>query len=157
MVLTHLGYLMPASEERYDDGEIRHPNEIDSELITLGHTVNGAFAQALAACFDVLGNLDDDPALLGGTVRNPKSADYPWLPVRGGSTPLQSLLGVAKPTDVVEFRRPWGYPDRTNDPDPERAGQPDRDPAHRSAAPTPRTPRPTFCWASTGRPATSSG
>jgi hypothetical protein len=123
MVLGHLGYLMPASEERYATGEIRHPNEIDSELITLGHTVNGAFAQALAASFDVLGNLDDDPALLGGTVRNPKSGDFPWLPVRGGgSTPLQTFVGVAKPTDVVEFRRPWAYPDRTNDPDPKRAG-----------------------------------
>jgi hypothetical protein len=123
MVLAHLGYLMPASEERYGDGEIRHPNEIDSELITLGHTVNGAFEQALAACFDVLGNLDDDPALLAGTVRNPKSADFPWLPVRRKPQLAKdgSVVGGTG-IDVVEFRRPWGYPDRNNERDPAVAG-----------------------------------
>jgi hypothetical protein len=112
MVLVHLGYLMPQSEERYaDTGEVRKPSEIDLELVTLGHTVDGAFAAALAGCFDVLGNLDADPALTADTIRNPKSANYPWLPVRetNGRT-------------VVEFRRPWAYPDRTNDPDPRRAG-----------------------------------
>jgi hypothetical protein len=35
---------------------------------------------------------------------------------------VQTLTGLAKPTDVVEFRRPWAYPDRTNDPNPRRGG-----------------------------------
>jgi hypothetical protein len=111
MVLVHLAYLMPQSEQRYDDGELMKPSEIDIELVTLGHTVDGEFAAALAAAFDVLGNLDHDPALTANTIRNPKSGDYPWLPVR-----------MTGKHDAVEFRRPWGFPDRTNDPDPTRAG-----------------------------------
>ncbi len=111
MVLVHLGYLMPQSEQRYPNGELKKPSEIDIELVTLGHTVDGAFAAALAGAFDVLGNLDHDPALTANAIRNPKSADYPWLPVR--------TTGLG---DVVEFRRPWGFPDRTNDPDPAKAG-----------------------------------
>jgi hypothetical protein len=110
-VLTHLGYLIPQSEERYGDGELRKPSEIDLELIILGHTVDGAFAAALAGAYDVLGHLDADPALTADFIRNPKSADYPWLPVR--------LTGRH---DVVEFRRPWAFPDRSNDADPQKAG-----------------------------------
>src|SRR6266550_3044224 len=111
IVLVHLAYLMPQSEQRYADGELKKPSEIDLELITLGHTVNGEFAAALAAAFDVLGNLDHDPALIADTIRNPKSADYPWLPVR-----------MTGSRDVVEFRRPWGFPDRTTDPAAAKAG-----------------------------------
>lgn len=116
MVLTHLSYLMPQSEERYDNGELRKPSEIDLEVVTLGHTVNGAFTQALAACFDVLGNLDDDPALTSAGLRNPKSAEYPWLPVR--ERPAVDPERGVRPgtgTKVVEFRRPWGFPDRINE------------------------------------------
>jgi len=37
--------------------------QIDLEIITLGHTVDSAFQQALAAAWDPLGNLDHDPTL----------------------------------------------------------------------------------------------
>jgi hypothetical protein len=127
-VLVHMAYLTPQSEMRYDNGEIRRPNEIDYELISLGHSVDGAFAAALAAAWDPLGNLDKDPSLTAPADRNPKGGPtrrYPWLPVRPtrryegqttgeGSFPFYS--------DVVEFQRPWGFPDRTNDRDQARAG-----------------------------------
>jgi Zinc dependent phospholipase C len=142
MVLAHLGYLMPQSEDRYDDGEIRHPSEIDLELVTLGHTVDGAFAQALAGCFDVLGNLDDDPALLAGTVRNPKSADYPWLPVRKIPRLQAGSVVGGTGTSVVEFRRPWGYPDRNNERADDVAGN-YLEPPLTTAGPYPQEARPT--------------
>ena len=110
-VLVHLAYLMPQSEQHYADGELKKPSEIDLEIVTLGHTVDGEFAAALASALDVLGNLDHDPALTADTVRNPKSADYPWLPVR-----------TTESCDVVEFQRPWAFPDRTNDRNPAKAG-----------------------------------
>jgi Zinc dependent phospholipase C len=127
-VLVHMAYLTPQSEMRYETGEIRRPNEIDYELISLGHSVDGAFAAALAAAWDPLGNLDKDPSLTAPASRNPKGGHtrrYPWLPVRptrgyegqttgAGSFPFYS--------DVVEFQRPWGFPDKTNDRDPGEAG-----------------------------------
>ncbi len=134
IVLVHLGYLMPQSEQRWDDGELRKPNEIDHELITLGHTVDGAFAAALGAAFDVLGNLDHDAAVTVDTMRNPKSADYPFLPIKGTPADVpawQAWIAQHTPIDLgvhdvahwsVEFRRPWAYPDRNNDPDPANAG-----------------------------------
>jgi len=103
-VLVHLAYLMPQSEQLYENGELKKPSEIDLEIVTLGHTVDGEFAAALAGAFDVLGHLDNDPALTADTLRNPKSPDFPWLPVR-----------TTGAHDVVEFRRPWAYPDRTNE------------------------------------------
>jgi hypothetical protein len=127
-VLVHMAYLTPQSEMRYDDGEIRRPNEIDYELVSLGHGVDGAFAAALAAAWDPLGNLDTDPAFTAPASRNPKGGEtkrYPWLPVR----PTKSFDGQTTAegsfpfySDVVEFQRPWGFPDRTNDRDPEKAG-----------------------------------
>jgi hypothetical protein len=115
MVLVHLGFLMPQSEARYPGGELRRPSEIDLEMVTLGHTVNGAFAQALAACFDVLGNLDDDPDLLSAGIRNPKAREFPWLPVR-------EKPNGGPGTRPVEFQRPWGFPDRINERDDKIAG-----------------------------------
>jgi hypothetical protein len=118
-VLVHMGYVMPQSEQSWPDGELRKPSEIDLELITLGHTVDSAFAQALAAAWDPLGNLDHDPALTNQGIRDPLGAYNPWLPVRTtkGQTPPAFASG-----GVVEFQRPWGFPDRTNDPDPAKAG-----------------------------------
>lgn len=127
-VLVHMAYLSPQSEMRYPGGEIRRPNEIDHELIRLGHGVDGAFAAALASAWDPLGNLDKDPSLTAPADRNPKGGPnkrYPWLPVRPteqydgqttgeGSFPFYS--------DVVEFQRPWGFPDKTNDSDPKKSG-----------------------------------
>lgn len=127
-VLVHMAYLTPQSEMRYGNGEIRRPNEIDYELIRLGHSVDGAFAAALAAAWDPLGNLDKDPSLTAPANRNPKGGRnraYPWLPVR----PTRSYTGQKTGegsfpfySDVVEFQRPWGFPDKTNDRDPKKAG-----------------------------------
>jgi hypothetical protein len=128
-VLVHMAYLTPQSEMRYGTGEIRRPNEIDYELISLGHGVDGAFAAALAAAWDPLGNLDKDPSLTAPAMRDPKGGAgkaYPWLPVRPtrrqeGQT---TSVGPGFPfnSDVVEFQRPWGFPDKTNDPNLARAG-----------------------------------
>ena len=144
IVLAHLGYLMPQSEELWDDGEIRKPSEIDLELITLGHTVNGTFAAALASALDILGNLDHDPALSADTIRNPKSADYPWLPVRDLTN-----ARADKRRDVVEFRRPWAYPDRINESNPERAGNYVENPPT-TAGPYPQEALPTALLGITG-------
>ena len=128
-VLVHMAYLTPQSEMRYANGEIRRPNEIDYELISLGHGVDGAFAAALAAAWDPLGNLDKDPSLTAPALRNPKGGPakaYPWLPIRPTKTkPGQKTSegsGFPFYSDVVEFQRPWGFPDKTNDPNLARAG-----------------------------------
>ena len=127
-VLVHMAYLTPQSEMRYDNGEIRRPNEIDYELIKLGHSVDGAFAAALAAAWDLFGNLDTDPSLTAPANRNPKGGAtrrYPWLPVRPTkSYPHQKTDAGSFPfySDAVEFQRPWGFPDKTNDPDAKNAG-----------------------------------
>ena len=128
-VLVHMAYLTPQSEMRYANGEIRRPNEIDYELIKLGHSVDGAFASALAAAWDPLGNLDKDPTFTAPAERNPKGGPnraYPWLPVRptqkyAGQTTSETY-GANVFSDVVEFQRPWGFPDTTNDRDPSKAG-----------------------------------
>ncbi len=128
-VLVHMAYLSPQSEMRYaDNGEIRRPNEIDFELIKLGHSVDGAFAAALAAAWDPLGNLDTDPSLTAPANRNPKGGStrrYPWLPVRPTKTSsTQTTAPGSFPfySDVVDFQRPWGFPGKTNDKDPKKAG-----------------------------------
>jgi hypothetical protein len=123
MVLVHLGYMLPQSQQFYADGNLRRPNEIDEELISLGHTVNSAFQAALAAAADPLGNLDKDPALTNVGIRQEPGAPYPWLPVRTtkGQKP-PGILSRFTGNDEVEYQRPWGYPDRTNDPNPRNAG-----------------------------------
>jgi len=122
MVLVHLGYMMPQSEQRYDDGNLKRPNEIDEELIKLGHTVDSAFQEALAAAWDPLGNLDKDPALTNVGVRNVLGALNPWLPVRVTKGQRPPLIPSISGNDVVEYQRPWAFPDRTNDRDPNKAG-----------------------------------
>lgn len=121
-VLVHMGFLMPQSLEFWPDGEIRKPSEIDLELITLGHTVDAAFQQALAAAWDPLGNLDHDPTLTNEGLRDPHGALNPWLPVRMTKGQKPPGFGALSGNDVVEYQRPWGFPDRTNDPDPKKAG-----------------------------------
>jgi len=122
MVLVHLGYMMPQSEQHYDDGNLKRPNEIDEELIKLGHTVDSAFQEALAAAWDPLGNLDKDPALTNVGVRNVLGALNPWLPVRVTKGQRPPLIPAIIGDDVVEYQRPWGFPDRTNDRNQNRAG-----------------------------------
>jgi hypothetical protein len=123
MVMVHLGYMLPQSEQFYADGNLRRPNEIDEELITLGHSVDGAFKAALAAAADPLGNLDKDPELSAVGIRDVLGAPSPWLPVR--TTKGQKPPGIFSRfsgNDEVEYQRPWAFPDRTNDPDPKKAG-----------------------------------
>jgi hypothetical protein len=122
MVLVHLGYVIPQSEQFWDDGELKRPNEIDEELIRLGHTVDSAFQSALAAAWDPLGNLDSDPSLVNVGVRDVMAAPTPWLPVRVGKGEKPAPFGARSAGDVDEFQRPWAYPDRTNNPDPNKAG-----------------------------------
>jgi hypothetical protein len=120
MVLVHLGYMMPQSYAVYANGDLRRPSEIDDQLINLGHTVNSAFEQALAAAADPLGNLDKDPTLTNAGVRDVLNALNPWLPVRvtKGQKPPQLLINLNPEDDVVEYQRPWGFPNQTNDRDP---------------------------------------
>lgn len=100
-VMTHTGILMPHAEQRYDDGELRLPNEIDLPLITLGATVDGAFQQALADAIDPLGHLDTNmDVVVSHSVRDP---NYPYYPT------LQYHADGSEPTDW-EYRRPWAYP-----------------------------------------------
>jgi hypothetical protein len=122
LVLVHMGFLMPSSEVLYDDGEIRVPNEIDLEVITLGHTVDAAFQSALASAWDPLGNLDHDPALTNEGLRDPLGAPNPWLPVRVTKGTDPPAFGKLMNNDVIEYTRPWAFPDRTNDPDPRKSG-----------------------------------
>lgn len=63
MVLCHLSFLQAQSLQLWPSGNVRRPSEIDEALITLGHSVNNAFQQALATTWDPLGNLDKDPHL----------------------------------------------------------------------------------------------
>jgi hypothetical protein len=122
MVLVHLGYLMPQSEARWDNGELKHPNEVDEALITLGHSVDSAFAAALAAVADPLGNLDTNPALTKVGVRDVMRAKNPWLPVRLTPGEKPAPLGLRWISDVDEFQRPWAFPDRNNNPKSNEAG-----------------------------------
>jgi hypothetical protein len=91
--------------------------------VTLGHTVDSAFAEALASAWDPLGNLDKDPTLTNDGVRDVLGAPNPWLPVRAiKGQPIPGLINKALGDDVVEYQRPWGFPERTNDPNPANAG-----------------------------------
>ena len=100
-VMAHTGILMPHSEQRYDDGELRLPNEIDLPMITLGATVDGAFKQALADAIDPLGHLDTDlSVVVSHSTRDPNYPYYPVLQYHGDKT---------RPDDW-EYHRPWAYP-----------------------------------------------
>ena len=100
-VMAHTGILIPHSEQRYDDGELRLPNEIDLPLITLGGTIDGMFQQALSDAIDPLGHLDGDlSVVVSHSVRDPRMPYYPVLQYHAdGSRP-----------DDWEYHRPWAYP-----------------------------------------------
>lgn len=106
MVLVHLGLFMPQSEKR-EDGRLIRPNEIDEVLITLGHSVDDAFRAALEDAMDPFGNLDKDEDLIHQPTREVLGAPNPWLPVR-----------EVNGTHVVEFQRPWAFPNQNNSRDP---------------------------------------
>ncbi len=103
-IMAHTGFMLPHGELVYpDDGELRLSNEIDHGLISLGDSLDGSFAQALADATDPFGHLDKDPALLVPP-HNPRAQPYPFLPVRTAQLPSG---------EVNEFRRPWAYPDQS--------------------------------------------
>jgi hypothetical protein len=99
-VLVHMSYLTPQDEEFRETGELMHPSEIDLQLIQLGHSVDGAFKQALADAIDPLGNLDKDTTLIPNSVRDPQSVNYPFVPIND------------------EYKRPWAFPNLKNDDTP---------------------------------------
>jgi hypothetical protein len=106
-ILAHTGFLAPHSEQFYNDGELRLPNEIDLPLITLGGTVDSAFRQALAAAFDPMGNLDTDQSAIG--VGHPVlDLNYPYYPVLRTHRNPDGTVQI--PLEPWEFRRPWAYP-----------------------------------------------
>lgn len=103
-IMAHTGFMLPHGQLNYpDNGELRLANEIDSGLISLGNSLDGSFAQALADATDPFGNLDKDPNLLIPP-HNPRARPYPFLPVRTAQLPSG---------EVNEFRRPWGYPSQS--------------------------------------------
>ena len=114
MVLVHLGYMMPQSESRYPSGNLKRPNEIDEELIKLGHTVDSTFREALDAAWDPLGNLDKDPALVNVGVREVLGAPNPWLPIRVPKGEVPPGFFSPAGTEIAEYQRPWGFPDKNN-------------------------------------------
>jgi hypothetical protein len=124
MVLCHLGYFMPQSGQNWPGTtDMKYPNEIDEQLIRLGHSVDTAFQQALADSFDVLGNLDRDPNLNLDGVRDVLNQPNPWLPIRTapGSDFPPHVFNIGK-DNIVEFLRPWAYPDKNNETDLARNG-----------------------------------
>ena len=123
MVLVHLGYFMPQSQQLYPDGNLKFPNEIDEVLIKLGHTVDSAFQQAFASAADVLGNLDSDPNLTNDGTRQVLGAPNPWLPVRTAPGTKPPAINQAINNDnTVEYLRPWGFPEKNNETSKARAG-----------------------------------
>jgi hypothetical protein len=104
--MAHTGILLPHSEQRYENGELRLPNEIDLPLITLGGTIDGAFKQALSDAIDPLAHLDGN---LGVVVSHSvRDSHYPYYPV------LQYHDQYTKDEhtrpDDWEYHRPWAYP-----------------------------------------------
>jgi Zinc dependent phospholipase C len=107
-VLAHTGFMIPHSEQRYDDGELRLPNEIDIPLITLGSSVDSTFKQALADAIDPFSNLDKDPSELGvdHPIPDPRYPLYTVIKYAIGAN------GKISGHDNWEYHRPWSYPDK---------------------------------------------
>src|SRR5262249_37313687 len=78
---------------------------------TLGGSADDAFKKALADAMDPFANLDKDPNLLDEPIRQVLGVPNPWLPIREVNGPT-----------VVEFQRPWAFPDQNNSKDPQTAG-----------------------------------
>jgi hypothetical protein len=114
-ILAHTGFMLPNGEVDYDDGELRLANEIDQGLVSLGNSMDGSFAQALADATDPFGNLDNDPSLLIPP-HNPRDRNYPFLPCRPAQLPDGTLAATAAgpiTVSVNEFHRPWAYPSQS--------------------------------------------
>jgi hypothetical protein len=103
-ILAHTGFVTPHAEQRYANGELRLPKEIDDAIVTLGGTVDEAFRAALAAAFDPLGNLDTDQNVIG-TGHSVSDSNFPYYPVLR-YRPNNKIEGW-------EFHRPWAWPDKS--------------------------------------------
>ncbi|MDQ2777128.1 MAG: hypothetical protein M3Y57_19745 [Acidobacteriota bacterium] len=103
-VLAHTGFITPHAEQRFSDGELRLPDEIDDDLVTLGGTVDATFRTALAAAFDPLGNLDKHDNVIGSdhSVSDPNTPYYPVLRWETNGK-----------VDDWEFHRPWAWPNES--------------------------------------------
>ena len=55
-------------------------------------------------------------------MREVLGADNPWLPVRTTKGQKPPLIPSLMKGDVIEYQRPLGFPDRTNDRTPANAG-----------------------------------
>jgi len=113
-ILAHTGFVLPHGERRYaDNGELMLPNEIDNGLVSLGSSTDAAFVQALKDATDPFGNLDKDPSLIDPP-HNPRTTDYPYLPVRDKQVAdIDPSFFADHHTN--EYRRPWAYPDHSRD------------------------------------------
>jgi hypothetical protein len=112
-ILAHTGFMLPHGEQVYpDNGELKLNNEIDQGLISLGHSLDASFLQALADAADPLGNLDGQ---VTASLHNPRDPLYPYLPVRGQQV---ATSGGLLDLNTNEFRRPWAYPDMSRRPPP---------------------------------------
>jgi hypothetical protein len=107
-ILAHTGFMLPHGEQVYpDNGELKLSNEIDQGLISLGHSLDASFLQALADAVDPFGNLDGQ---ITASLHNPRDQGYPFLPVRGKQA-AAALGPLGTDPNINEFRRPWAYPD----------------------------------------------
>ncbi len=109
-VLAHTGFVIPHGEQRYQDGELRLPNEIDIPMITLGGSVDASFRQALADAIDPLGNLDQTNSViaLDHPILDDRSPYYPVLRFQRGADGK-----FIRPPEGWEYHRPWAYPDQS--------------------------------------------
>ena len=129
-ILAHTGFLLPHGERTYPGtGEMMLPNEIDLGLISLGSTVDPAFVEALDSSVRFVATLDCDAAIIGPR-RDPRTRDYPYLPVRSvqvadGSEITNAagmdgmLWSLQRPARAApnEHQRPWAHPDISRRPD----------------------------------------
>jgi hypothetical protein len=104
-VLAHTGFFTPHALQRYADGELRLPNEIDLPLITLGGSIDGAFRQALADAIDPMGNLDKNQDVIG-TGHSVVDSNYPYYPVLRYHQEANGKISI----EPWEYHRPWAYP-----------------------------------------------
>ncbi len=117
-ILAHTGFMLPHGGQVYpDNGELKLSNEIDQGLISLGHSLDASFLQALADAADVIGNLDGG---VTASLHNPRDPRYPFLPVRGKQAANDDDFPNTNP-NANEFRRPWAYPEMSRRPPPSQA------------------------------------
>lgn len=119
-IMAHTGFLIPHGEQRYSDHELRLPDEIDLPLITLGHSADAAFKQALADAIDPLGNLDRNQDLMvDHEVDDPSYPYYtPMVLTPSGNRPVAARNTAWSTEDTIvtaEYHRPWAYPNLSPD------------------------------------------